>query len=156
MEKFEYKPSFSYGFIVLLFLGSAAIYYGATQTFVIGFRRFIILEAPNSGYTLILFGSLLLFTGIYSLIKWLAARGTNGQIQMSTQGLSFPVYSMTGATKKEFLFDDITELYEKSGDEFVVVVYTKENDRFEFDATYFENEHTYNAFAGLMNQHCGR
>ncbi len=156
MEKFYYKPSFSYWFILLLVLGGAAIYIGATQTFTLAYKRLVLLEPPNSGYTLLLFGTLLVLVGIYNLIKWLAAQQVESQILLTTQGISFPVYSMIGASKKECLFDDVTELYEKSGDEFVVVIYTRYNHRYAFDASYFENEHTYNAFAGLMNQHCSK
>lgn len=157
MQTFTYKPSFSFSFIFFLIAGLAAIYFGLTSNFSLGFRRVSLLEPPYSGYVITGLGFITVLVSIYSLFKWLSNRGNKGEIQVSEEGLAFPEYSVKGSKQSAFKFTDVTELYQKSDDDgFSIIVYTANNDRFEFDSTYFDSEQSYNDFASLMDQYCGK
>lgn len=146
MQEFSYKPSFDYTTFIIFMLGIALIYYGITSQFDLAYRRIVILTYPYSKYALIGIGALMTYWGGKDLFYFIAKLGTKGKIRLSDKTIEFPVYKIFKNEQREVVYNDITQLYVKGGDEYSVIIHTKNKERFAFDATFFSSEGKYYQF----------
>lgn len=150
MQEFIYKPSFSFSFLIFWVLGLGAVIVSLSKPF----KDMIIFNAPFSMYFLLGIGLILLGIGMFYFAKWLVTIKIEGKINLANNFITFPQYALIGSEQKKFFFDDVTELYVKEGSVFSVIIYTRQNNRYEFDSSYFQNRQEYNLFTNLMNQYC--
>lgn len=142
--KYSYSPSFSFVDPILIALGAGLIYFGATSSFDIAWRRLTVLAAPYSSYVIMGLGAIFLLSGLYSLIQWISTR-SGGEIALDESSISFPQYGMTGSKQKTLNYTDVKRFEVEDEDEFSVTLHT-EDDEFEFESSLFSGEKEYNSF----------
>ena len=153
MQTFNYKEKFSLSYFypaiafVLIAVLCAVFQYG------IALGNFTLLSYPNSIYVSAGIAVLFVAYGFYKFRKSIRSKRNPHPIQVGESSFSFPRGDNDKVSVK---FDDVTELWSRSDEDegCQVIIYAKDNNRYEFSEDKFDNKAAFEAFETLMEQKC--
>jgi hypothetical protein len=154
---FNYKEKFSWGFLFMAALGLAGIVYSfVSEPFAIRYRRFTVLEHPNSKYALIAVGILFVAYAVHKFLK-IKAINQGEPIRMSDSGFTFSAISSYKPVPASVNFAEVNELWNKEDkdDGESMILYTQQSkNRYEFFAENFESMGDFTNFKKILEAKC--
>jgi len=156
-KTFTYREKFSWGYLFLLAMCVAGIFYALTQPFNIRFKRLELLAYPTSNYVVIAASVLMILYVIHKLLKMKATNSQDNTITVSESELEFKHLKGYSLTNAQVVFGDVNELWNKTDDDDgeSMVLYTEKNkNRYEFFAENFASAGEFAEFKKLLEQKC--
>ncbi|MDR3219528.1 MAG: hypothetical protein LBU22_11260 [Dysgonamonadaceae bacterium] len=152
-QTFIYKEKFAFSYcypaIVFIVLAVLSWFF----KYGIAFKNLRLLAYPNSMYILAFCAVLFI---VYAFYKYSSAKASSknpNPIEAEDNGITFP----QGKDKRIWVaFTDVKELWHKDDEDEgkQVIIYTNNNDRYEFSEDRFASAAEFAAFAEIMNANC--